>query len=177
MVRNERLLVNRTTALTLYAPIVACAAYLIVLFTNLGNTRETTITMLSNAQEVTGYYTLIATVSVAIMGFLIVAMPLIGQMLSSEHLGRVFKEFERKGGIAELLKFFIVVIVLSTATLSLSVISLIASIASNLYVYATVSSFMIISLVYLLVSMYVLYNVIRATNPQLRIGKSVSVQP
>jgi hypothetical protein len=166
---------NRTTFFSLVVPITFSSIFILTLASNVGNIQDNISNLISTIPQAFAYYNFVATVSVAIMGFLIVALPLISQLFSGDKLAGLLKPFVRRGGVQAVLTYIVITIVFAMLSLILSSSTILLGQIQSLFSFSIVSCFFITAFAFLGSAMYTLYYAIKATNPQL-VGMKKSEQ-
>ena len=148
------------------------------MFFNVSGLQTRALAVISNEVSASNFYATIATISVAIMGFLIVALPLVSDAFSKEKLGRLLEEYREKEGVFSLLNLFAFTIAISGMSLTASVILYVLGLTASLPLFVLTSTLMIVSLVYLGGSIFAIYLVVQTTRPSMRSkAQGASIQP
>ena len=157
---------NQTSILLLYAPLAIGITYLVALYRNFYGL-QTRIETLLTSPNASSFYDTVAIVSAALMGFLIVALPLVKDAFSKDMANqrRAVKEYVRKGGLKDLLLFLVLTVSISVASLVCAVVSITFQIVDSLELFGLTSTLFLLSSIYLILSVYVMYGVIKATSP------------
>ncbi len=158
---------NPTRLLFWYVPIAIGSVYIGSMALNVEQLATKAYSFVSSSSST--FYGNMAVVSVALMGFLIVALPLIGDAFSKEKLGRFVEEFYEKGGVVRLLDYLMYTIALTALVFALSSVIYLLQVGNILALYVLVSTLMMVSLVYLGGSLFIMYQVIQSARPSLRV--------
>lgn len=167
-------MLNITHLIFRYVPIAVTGVYLSSVAFNLFEINSRISSIITDNTLSANFYSTMAIVSVAMMGFLIVALPLIGDAFSKEKLGRVLTEFYEKDGVTLLLRRLMQTIALSGILFSLSLVGFVLNLSSNFGFFVIMSVIALDSIVFLAGSLLILYAAIQATRPSLRIRNEVT---
>lgn len=154
-------MVNETRLLTIYLPAIIVGAYWSLFYTNAFGIRSNAEQIVTSPNISLNLYLGLASISISMIGFVMVAMPFIISLFASKNLNTVTEEYRNKGGVRALLTYYIRVAVLFAITLVVSLLLLIGGGIGNVEAFFVVSTTLLVSVVYLFVAIFGLYLLIK----------------
>jgi len=152
---------NRTKWLATYIPIMLFISYFVVFFEDIFYLKTNAENVVLANNQASALYLGIASVSIAMVGFIMVALPLIIDTFSSRINLVDMKEFQDKGGLTALLMYYSRIAVIFTILFTLSLVIVVGGFLTNIIAFGLTSALLAVSIWYLFVAIYGIHLIAR----------------